>query len=129
MLAVQLINDSPQLNSWFKITSVAYIPGENVNINFQLQDVDSGIRYMPPTAATVTVGFKKSDGTTTTKTATKLFASDDRSLWTVALVPADTNVIVGQNIIVSVDVLGNGSNIQQAIGNNLLAKTLFEGDC
>jgi hypothetical protein len=129
MLAVQILNDAPQLNSWFKIQSVAYIPGETVKINFQLLDVDSAIRFIPPTTAIVTVGFKKNDGTTLTNTATGLFTADDRSIWQVVLSAADSAVVVGQNMIITVDLLGDASDIQQAIGNNVLSKTLFDGDC
>lgn len=129
MLNIQILNDSPQLNSWFKIQAVLFIPGEAVKINFQLMDINSNIRFVPPTTATITVGFKKSDGTTLTKSATKLFSADDRSIWQVPLTPAESNVVVGQNIIVSVDMLNDTTDIRQAIGNNVLSKTLFEGDC
>jgi hypothetical protein len=129
MLAVQILNDSPQLNSYSQVLSVAYIPGENVTINFQLLDVDAAIRFIPPTTAVVTVGFKQSDGTTLTKTTTQLFPSDDRSIFQVMLSSVDSNLVVGQNMLISVDMLGDGTNIQQAIANNVLAKTFFEGDC
>jgi hypothetical protein len=129
MLNIQMLNDAPQLNSWFKVSAVAFIPGEAIKINFQLIDIDSNIRFIPPTTAVVTVGFKQSDGTTLTKTATGLFPSDDRSMWQVALASADTNVIIGQNILVSVDMLNDQTDVRQAVGNNVLSLTLFEGDC
>lgn len=128
MLNVQMLDDSPQLNSFTKISALSFIPGESVAVNIQVLTLD-GIRFIPPSTAIVTIGFKQSDGTTLSKPATGLFVADDRSIWQVLLAPADTNVIVGQNIIVSVDMLGDGTNIQQAIGNNVLSKTLFEGDC
>lgn len=129
MLAVQILNDAPQLNSYFKVQAVAYIPGENVKISFQLMDIDSSIRFMPPTTAVVSVGFKQSDGTTLTKSATGLFVSDDRSIWQVALTSAESLLVVGQNMLISVDMLNDTTDIQQAIANNVLSKTLFEGDC
>jgi hypothetical protein len=129
MLNVQMLNDSPQLNSWSIVSALPFIPGEALNVNFQLLTTDGSIRFMPPATATVKVGFKQSDGTTLTKTATSLFPSDDRSMWQVALASADTTVIIGQNIIVSVDMLNDGTDVRQAIGNNVLSKTFFEGDC
>lgn len=129
MLNIALLNDSPQLNSYFNITSVQYIPGQTVKINIQLQSVDSKIRYIPLVAATLSATFKKSDGTDLVIAGTKLFPSDDRSLWQIVIPAADSPTIVANNFLVSLDVNGDASDIQQGIGENMLTKVLFEGDC
>lgn len=129
MLNVKLINDLPQLNAWFYITSVTYIPGETVKITFQFQELDSNIRYIPGTSATCNVSFKVNDGTTLVKAATMLFSPDDRSIWQVNLSSAESLTIVGNNFLAALDVLGDATNIQQAIGNNMLSITLFDGEC
>lgn len=129
MLNIKLLNAQAQLNYYFNITSVSYTPGESVNINFQFFDVDSGVRFIPATTATCTVSFKKNDGTLLVKTAAMQFNPDDRSIWTVQLSAADSLVVIGSNFLVSLDVLGDTTNIQQAIGINFLSPVLFDGDC
>lgn len=129
MLNVLLLNDAPQLNSYFNITSVQYIPGQTVKINIQIQSVDSKIRFIPPTAATMTATFKKSDGTDLVITAAMLFNPDDRSLWQIVIPATNSASVVGNNFLISLDVNGDQSDIQQGIGENMLTKNLFEGDC
>jgi hypothetical protein len=129
MLNVQILADSPQLNTFSKVSSISFIPGETPIINFQLLGPDGVTRFIPPTTAVVSVGFKKNDGTTLTKSATGTFPSDDRSMWNVSLTAAESAVVIGQNIIVSVDMLNDQSDIRQAVGNNVLSLTFFEGDC
>lgn len=129
MLAVQLLNDAPQLNSYFIIGAETYVSGETVTINFQLLDQDSNIRFIPPSAAIVTCQFKNSDATTLSLTATKLFPSDDRSILQVVISSSQSANVIGSNFQISVDMLGDGTNIQIAIASNVLSKTFFDGDC
>ena len=129
MINIALLNDQPTLNNYYSITSVQYIPGETVKINFQILDVDAKIRFIPPSAATMNVTFKKSDGTDLVKAATKLFDPDDRSIWQVSLDATESPLIIGNNFLVTLDVNGDATEIEQGIGENMLTKNLFEGDC
>lgn len=129
MLNIQMINTQATLNAYQVISSQAYIPGETVNLNFQFINPDYSIRYIPGTAATCTVTFQTTDGTELVKSAAMLFNPDDRSIWQVVLSPSDSTVVIGNNFLATLDVTGDGSNVQQAIANNVLSKTLFEGDC
>lgn len=129
MLNIKILNNSPQLNSYFYVTSVKYTPGESMDINFQWFSDEVDNRFMPGSAATATVTFKKSDGTDLIKTASKLFPSDDRSMWTVSLSSAETADIVGNQFLAKLDLLGDATDIEQAIGQNVLTKIFFEGDC
>jgi hypothetical protein len=129
MLNVKLLNDQAELNYYFNITSVSYIPGETVKINIQFFDVDSGVRFIPSTSATCTAQFKQNDGTMLTKTASMLFNPDDRSIWQISLSTAESQVIVGSNFLVLLDVLGDSTNVQQAMGVNMLSPVYFDGDC
>lgn len=129
MINVALLNDQPQLNSYFVISSLQYIPGQTVKVHIQILNVDAPIRFMPPVAATLTGTFKKTDGTDLVVTGTKLFPSDDRSMWQLLISATDSATLVGNNFLVSLDVNGDGTDIQQGIANNALSKILFEGDC
>lgn len=129
MLNVKILNNSPQLNSYFYVTSVKYTPGETVDINFQWFNDEVDNRFMPGTAATATVTFKKNDGTDLVKTASKIFPADDRSMWTVNLTSVESAQIVGNQFLAKLDLQGDGTDIEQAIGQNVLTKIFFEGDC
>jgi hypothetical protein len=130
MLNVKILNDSAQLNSYFYVTSVTYTVGETLTINYQFFDDEApDNRFMPPASATCTVTFKLNDGTDLVKTADMLFPDDDRSMWTVSLDASETATIVGNQFLAKLDVNGDASDIQQAIGQNVITKIFFEGDC
>lgn len=130
MLSLKILNESPQLNSYFYQTSESYTPGETLKINFQFFSFDAPAnRFMPGAAATCTCTFKKNDGTDLVKSATMLFPSDDHSMWVVSLTSIESGQIVGNQFLATLDVLGDASNIQIAIGENVLTKIFFEGDC
>jgi hypothetical protein len=105
MLSVAILNDQPVLNNYFTITSISYIPGESVIINFQFIEPEVDIRFIPGTAATCTVTFKLSDGTSLVKAASMLFNPDDRSLWTVSLSTTESAQVIGTNFLATLDVL------------------------
>lgn len=129
MLSVAILNDQPALNNYFIVDSVNYIAGETVVINFQFSDPEVLIRFIPGTLATCTVTFKLSDGTNLVKTATMLYNPDDRSIWTVTLSSSESLQVIGSSFLASLDVVGDASNIQQAIATNVMSKTFFDGEC
>ena len=129
MLDIKLINSQATLNYYFYISSVQYSTSESVTINFQLFDVDSGVRFIPSSSATCNVTFKQNDGTMLTVAASFLFNPSDLSMWKVSLTAMQVANIVGSNFQVTLDVLGDGTNIQQALGVNLLSPIYFDGDC
>lgn len=128
MIRAKLINSSATLNSFFELSSLSYVPGENVTLNLRIFDLQQNLRYIPPVAATMTLTFDNKDGTTLTKTATVL-DSDDRSLWTVALSQAETAALGGSNIQVILDINGDASAINKTVLANSLSKINLSGDC
>jgi hypothetical protein len=129
MVNIQLVNKAAELNNYKYIQVIEFIPGEVLKINFQIQDPELGIRIMCGNAATMIATFMQNDGTEFTVNPTLLFSPGDNSIWTVTLDSAQTMVLVGNNFKISVDILGDTTDVRQGIANNVIAKFLFEGQC
>lgn len=129
MIAVQLLNDEAALNSFSVIEAKEYVPGDDIKINFQILDPQSGNRLMADGAATMQVVFELSDGTELTKDATFLFDAEDKSMWQVELTATDTMNIVGGNFKVVLDFLGDTTDIRMGMAYNVLSKITFDGEC
>jgi len=129
MIAIQLLNDEAALNSYSTIEAKEYVPGDDIKINFQISDPQSGNRLMADGAATMTVVFELSDGTQLTKDAAFLFDAEDKSMWQVELTAADTMNIVGGNFKVILDFLGDETDIRMGMAYNALSKITFDGEC
>jgi hypothetical protein len=114
-LGIQLLNTDAQLNLYKTEKQVVIYQGDVLNINFQLIDLDQGgIRYVPTTAATVFVEIPKFPDTMMTlsnqrqivdysirRNAAMLFPNDDRSIWYMPLVQADTAFMNSSNMRVT----------------------------
>jgi hypothetical protein len=129
MITAVIINTQATLNNFAVTNTVSYVPGTTAKLNFQIQDPETGIRLIPGTGATCTAAFLKNDGTNNVKTCTMLFNPDDRSLWTTTLSPTDTMSIIGSNFILTLDVLGDGTDIRQGLIRDAIAQILIDGAC
>lgn len=129
MLSVRLINDQATVNNFFYVEEKEYVPNVAVNFYFQLWDPQTKNRVIPGTSGTVTVVFENADGTQLSITATKLFSADDRSLWKAALNASQSNAIVGSNFKVTLDVVGDASDVRVGMAYNVVSKITFDGDC
>lgn len=121
MLLAYPINSDASLNSFRTIEDQEFVPGENRTLCWQLWNSESDMRYVLPSTAVITMTFYNVNGTSFTKTASFIDAGD-RSLISVALLPADTTNLVSGNIQFSVDVLGNGTNIMMGVVYNGLRR-------
>lgn len=128
MIQAKLLNSAASLNDFKFIGAIDYVPGENLTIAFQIFDVQKGIRYIPPVAATMTAVMTNSDDTELTKNPAVIDA-DDRSMWKFSLSQAETEALGGQNVELTLDVNGDGSLIMKAILANVLIRTNLAGDC
>lgn len=129
MLAIKLIDDQAALNNFKYVEANEYVAGEAIVIKFQIQDPQTLQRLIPGAAGTMDVIFQNSDGTFTTIAASKLFPSDDRSLWSVPLSGVDTTNLVGSNFKVVLDFLGDTTDIRTGMSFNSLSKITFDGEC
>ena len=128
MLSTKLINSEATLNSFFEINNVQYVPNENLTVSFRLWDTQRDIRYIPAVAATVNVSFVDTSAVTVTVAASQISA-DDRSMWTVDFTQAQTLIIATNSLQVSVDELGDTTDISLTILPNVLVKNTLTGSC
>lgn len=117
MLGAVIINEDAELNWFFEIGSLDFVPGSDVKLRLRLDDKSKHLRYIPPVAAELTLKFLKTDGSELEKSAS-LIDADDRSLWKVDLTAAETEDLVGGNILISLDVNGDASEIKLGVIEN-----------
>lgn len=128
MIRAILLNSQASLNNFKEITSISYVPGENVTIVVRIENAELDIRYIPPAAAVVTLEIINADNTSLTKTATELDAGD-RSIWVFNLTAAESAALGGSNILINVDREGDGTDVAKAVIQNALVRNILSGDC
>lgn len=118
ILTLQMLNEDATLNSFFDIGSAKFIPGVPVKLVMRLIQISRDLRYVPDAASTFSLTLKKSDGTTLSKVPTFL-DSGDRSLIVVNLSNVETQLLIGQNISVTITEPSGDSvaQLQSAITN------------
>ena len=114
-----VMTEDSSLNSFEFIGSIQFIPGENLVFKFRIIDPEDELRYIPPATTIVTVTLNTTEGELE-KTGTML--ADDRSMVTVELSQAETDILIGGNIFFELDEEGDGSFIRKGIIANGLSK-------
>jgi hypothetical protein len=96
-LGFAVLDSSTTLNSLKYIDQARLTGGDTFDLYLQLIDLDAKLasdvfaRYMPSSAATMTVNFFNTNNSLNlSKPASMAFPLDDRSIWKVALSSADT---------------------------------------
>ena len=125
MLDIKLLNSDAQLNNFQVLGSLAYVPGENFRVVVRLFLSQLDIRYIPDAGATYEFTFKTKSGTDLVIAATELDALD-RSILYVDLTTTQTMDIIGSNFTVTVT---EGSDVKKGVAQNVLEKTLIDGNC
>lgn len=118
MIIANLLNPNASLNSFKIINSVEYVPGAPLTLIMQLFDDVEQLRYIPPTTARVSAVFNNVDNTTLSVLGTAF--AQDGSMLTFSLSAAQTTNLFGGNILIQVDMQGDGTNVQQGIVQNVL---------
>jgi len=127
MLTATILNSDATLNNFINISTKNFIPGEAFRLVFRIINLElSGIRYTPASTNITTVMLTNQDGTHFHKIATMF--TDDRSINYIDLTSEETAELEGGNLIISLDLLGNESNIRKALVQNALARNI-EGNC
>lgn len=124
MLTLEIVSKSPSLNSFSLSKNAKFVSGETVKVIMRLMQ-DSGIRYIPDVAATMSIALMKSDGTTLSKSCSFTFV-DDRSIIEFSLSAVETAAVISQNLKVSIT---EGSNVQMAVLQYGLTKVITDGNC
>jgi len=129
MISAKLLNSTASLNDFSYLSTISFIPGENVTVAFQIFDDQKGIRFVPPSAATITCTLIDVDGNDVEIAATKIADPDDRSMWKILISQDQSEDIVGMNIEGELDVNGDGTLIYYFLMQNVLIRTNLSGDC
>lgn len=128
MLTARILNSEATLNDFFPLSSQTYVPGENVTVVIQLMQAQRGIRYVPPAGAVTTITLKNADETDFSVTASLVDASD-RSMLRFVLTQAQSLALGSSNILIEVDLAGDGVTVYLAVIGNALIRTSITGDC
>jgi hypothetical protein len=122
-LGLRMLNNASTVNNLMYINQVRINPGETCTVIFQLVDLDSSDnpalaqRYIPASGSTVNVGiYSINQANNLTKIPTNPFV-DDRSIWSFNLSTADTNILAGVNMTIT---LTEGSNVKVATGQSVI---------
>lgn len=131
MISARLINSEAVLNNFIYVDQYVYIPGETLDIAFRLYHREFEHRFIPtdPGAiVTLTFAVRSTPNTPLVITASSIDALD-RSMWIASLTPAQTLDLAGSNIQVTLDALGDGSDLSMTVIQNALARTVLSGVC
>lgn len=101
ILKLQMLNEDATLNNFQDIGSAQFVPGHALTLVMRLMQTQRDLRYVPDAAATMEITFQLSDGSELTKSLSFLDAGD-RSLLEVELTDVETELLIGQNLVVEV---------------------------
>lgn len=125
VLSAKILNSDATLNSFFEIASLDFVPGSKADLVIRLNDSQRNERYVPPSAATLTVTLNNTDGTTLVKSGA-ILDSGDRSMWKISLSALETVDLLSGNFLFTIDVNGDTTLILKGLVNNGLRSLLVE---
>lgn len=127
MINAILINSTASLNDFFQISGISYVPGTNLTVNFRLMQSERDLRYIEPNVnAVITVKALDIDGNEVVKTAT-FIDQLDRSLLSISFTQEETEELNGGNLVVTLDVAGDQSELYITVIQGALSKTTITG--
>jgi hypothetical protein len=113
MFTADVISSTVTINDFSPIGTLSFIPGSQTVFAIRLKQSQRAdlLRYIPPSTALLTVTFQNLDGTQTTQSMT--YMADDRSIWTTTLTSATTALLASGNVVLTLDLLGDGTQIDK----------------
>lgn len=105
-LGARMLAPNSTLNNLTYLNQYSIAPGATYVVMFQLVDLDTiqetnklGNRYVPITGASLAIQiFSQNSANIINKVATQPFPADDRSIWAFPLSVADTSIMSGTNM-------------------------------
>lgn len=125
MITGKMLNSEATLNNFIEIGALEFIAGEELTVVVRLFDDQIGLRYIPVSTCIPTFTLNKSDGDTLSKTGSH--NDDDRSIVTFELSETETLDLLGGNMKISLDLLGDATSIKKGIVLNAFARVI--DDC
>lgn len=123
ILSLKVINSDATLNNFQEIGSAKFVPNQSLKIAMRLMQTERNLRYVPDSAATVSVTFKQSTGPDIVKAAS-FVDTGDRSLILVELTDLETANLISQSLYVTVT---EGSDVSIAYLSNALQNAHVNG--
>jgi hypothetical protein len=120
MITANVLNPNAVLNSFKIVNSLDFVPGSPLKLILQLFDDTEQLRFVPPTSAIVSIMITQTDNTQLSIVGS--MNPDDRSLVTFQISGLQTTNLFGGNILLSIDLLGDGTDIQLGLVENVLSK-------
>ena len=126
MLGAKLLNESASLNEFSYLDTLEFVPGASIHMVIRLWKTELKDRLIPDGSASVKLTFNKTDGTQLEKTATVVDAGD-RSILSVDITDVESEDLVGGNVLVTLDELGDGTKIKKTVIQSALSKIVLDG--
>lgn len=105
MIGYRFIENYVNLNNFDVVDTKEFVPDQDSEIFFQTA-MDTGLRYLPASGATIEVTFEHIDSSKVVKRpATQVIPTDDRSIWKVQILPGETIAAGSMKVV-----LTEGSN-------------------
>lgn len=130
MLIGQILNSDASINSFYQLSALEFIPGEQIKLVLRLAQSQRSdkLRYIvTDPAGEVNIFLPKTDGTDE-ELAMTAFASD-RSIWYVDISETLSEELASGNFTFEVDELGDASQITKGWVQNGLSLVITGGDC
>lgn len=124
MIKGKVLNSEALLNNFIEIGALEFIAGSELKLVIRLYDDQLNLRYIPVDTCVTKITFLKSDNTTFEKTG--IPEEDDRSIIRFSLSEVETTGLMGGNLRLSLDLLGDGTSIVRGIIANALARTIID---
>lgn len=127
MIKGNVLNSDASLNNFIKIGALEFLAGDELVLVIQLENDQLGLRYIPVSTNITTATFNNSDGTTFDVVGVPL--ADDRSIITFTLTEVQTATLLGGNVKLSLDLLGDGTSIKIGMISSALSRIIIDDNC
>lgn len=137
MLKIKLLNEQVELNNFHYLEVKEYIPNIQFELKIQISDSETLQRLIPATNAKMTATFQLRDATELVVDGQMIFNPDDRSMWLFEITKAQSNEIIGSNVLFKLDFDGSSTtadledsqDLRAGMGYSILQKVTFDGEC
>lgn len=127
MITANVLNTAATLNSFKVINAVDFYPTSPLKLVLQIENTEEGIRFIPPNTAIVSMLVSQTDASDLAIVGTPF--TDDRSIVTFQLTGNQTENLIGGNILLQIDMLGDGTDILVGLVQNVLQKLALSCGC
>jgi hypothetical protein len=122
MFIGKLLNQTATLNDFRYLSTLDFVTGSKINFKAQIFNTELDLRYVLPSTAVVTFMFNQSDGEVLEIAGTPM--TDDRSIIELEIPATETENLIGGNVQLEIDILGDETDIRKGVIQNALSRFL-----